>query len=315
MTEHETPECVICGEQARTYHLKGDSTYQGCPRCGEFEISRTLITILRKSYPKDHEARAKLSGWVRKCNMLGEAKVPIGEEKVNSYKFDEIKAIPIPGILERANRLLEFVVHRHRQIGESFNRNYPAFLAVTYSKDKSEVAYLFDFLREEGFIIYLEKGWARITPKGHMRYEELHARQVASTQGFVAMWFDDSMKDVYEKGFKDGIKNAGYKPIRIDQKEHSNKIDDEIIAEIRRSRFVVADFTGHRGGVYFEAGFALGFNIPVIWTCRKDCFDDLHFDIRQYNCIVWDKPEDLAERLKKRIQAEAVVGTGPEVSD
>ncbi len=35
-------------------------------------------------------------------------------------------------------------------------------------------------------------------------------------------------------------------------------------------RFMIADFTGHRGGVYFEAGFAHGLGIPVIWTCRED---------------------------------------------
>ena len=41
-----------------------------------------------------------------------------------------------------------------------------------------------------------------------------------------------------------------------------NKIDDEIVAEIRRSKFIIADFShgsdGARGGVYFEAGFAHG---------------------------------------------------------
>ena len=46
--------------------------------------------------------------------------------------------------------------------------------------------------------------------------------------------------------------------MRIDRHEHVNKIDDEIIAEIRRARFVVADFThgdtGGRGSVYYEAG-------------------------------------------------------------
>jgi len=49
----------------------------------------------------------------------------------------------------------------------------------------------------------------------------------------------------------------------------------------------------------------------VIWTCRQDHLGDLHFDIRQYNCIVWDKdnPEDLAKRLGDRIQA--IIGTGP----
>ena len=36
--------------------------------------------------------------------------------------------------------------------------------------------------------------------------------------------------------------------------EHINRIGDEIISQIRRSKFLIADFTGHRGGVYFEAG-------------------------------------------------------------
>jgi hypothetical protein len=33
------------------------------------------------------------------------------------------------------------------------------------------------------------------------------------------------------------IRDSGYEPMRIDRKEHINKIDDEIIAEIRRSCF------------------------------------------------------------------------------
>jgi len=88
-----------------------------------------------------------------------------------------------------------------------------------------------------------------------------------------------------------------------------NKICDEIIAEIRKSRFLIADFTGQRGGVYYESGYASGRDIPVIWTCRQDDIGSLHFDIRQYNCIDWSSPDDLAQMLKARI--EAVIGEGP----
>jgi nucleoside 2-deoxyribosyltransferase len=95
----------------------------------------------------------------------------------------------------------------------------------------------------------------------------------------------------------------------IVKKEHINKIDDEIIAEIRRSAFVVADCTGHRQNVYFEAGFAIGLGLRVIWTCRKDQIKDLHFDIRQYNCIDWKTPAELAKKLQFRI--EALFGQGP----
>ena len=101
--------------------------------------------------------------------------------------------------------------------------------------------------------------------------------------------------------------------MRIDRKADVNKIDDEIIAEIRRSRFLVADFThgedGARGGVYFEAGFAYGLGLPVIYSCRADMVEQLHFDTRQYYHIVWESPEELRDGLAQRI--EALIGAGP----
>lgn len=101
--------------------------------------------------------------------------------------------------------------------------------------------------------------------------------------------------------------DAGYEPLRIDQKEHVNKIDDEIVLEIRRSKFLIADFTcergNPRGGVYFEAGLAFGLGKPVIWTVRADLIDDVHFDTRQYNHITWSEPAGLRDALRKRIGA------------
>ena len=131
---------------------------------------------------------------------------------------------------------------------------------------------------------------------GYSRIEEQRTT-VDSSQAFVAMWFDERMNEAYDKGIKPGIEAAGYKPLKINQKEHTNKVDDEIIAEIRRSRFLVADFTqgrgGARGGVYFEAGFALGLGIPVIYTCRDNVKNKLSFDTRQYNHIFWKTPDEL----------------------
>ena len=95
----------------------------------------------------------------------------------------------------------------------------------------------------------------------------------------------------------------------MDKIEHINRIDDEIINQINTSRFLVADFTGHRGGVYFEAGYAMGIGLPIFWTCRKDEMSGLHFDIRQFNCIDWETAEELAQRLQSRV--ESVIGKGP----
>ena len=152
-----------------------------------------------------------------------------------------------------------------------------------------------------------------LTVKGYARLAELETTDTESSKGFVAMWFHASTNDAWEQGIKPGIEAAGYEPSRIDQKEYVNKIDDEIIAEIRRSRFVVADFTqgedGASGGVYYEAGFAHGLDIPVIFTCKKNALDKVHFDTRQYNHITWETPEELREKLAARISA--VIGDGP----
>jgi nucleoside 2-deoxyribosyltransferase len=127
------------------------------------------------------------------------------------------------------------------------------------------------------------------------------------------MWFDESMRSVYDDGIEPGIADSGYNPLRIDQKPDVDKIDDEIIAEIRRSKFLVADFThgdeGSRGGVYYEAGFAHGLGLPVIFLCHKDKISDLHFDTRQYHHIDWESPDELRKRLGDRILAS--IGEGP----
>ena len=114
---------------------------------------------------------------------------------------------------------------------------------------------------------------------------------------------------------KKAVENTGYRPRQIGEKKHLNKIDDEIIAEIRRSHFLIADYThgddGARGSVYYEAGFAQGLGIPVIRSCRSDKIDSIHFDTRQYYHIKWENPEQLRQELEDRIRA--LIGEGPEI--
>ena len=113
-----------------------------------------------------------------------------------------------------------------------------------------------------------------------------------------------------EQRFEPAIRGAGYRPVRIDKQEHIDRIDDRILAEIRRSLFVVVDLTLHRQNVYYEAGFAEGIGKKVIFTCHADTASDRHFDIRQFNCLDWKAPEELRRRLEDRLCA--VLGDGPE---
>jgi hypothetical protein len=145
----------------------------------------------------------------------------------------------------------------------------PAWLAITWSESIEEVEYLgIHYLGRQLQalqgqpqtldVLGLHLMDAHITPRGYELLEKLRGGNAESSIGFCAMWFDEDIKPLWLEAIEPAIRMAGYEPKRIDQHEHVNRIDDEIVAMIRRSRFVVADFTGQRGGVYFEAGYALG---------------------------------------------------------
>ena len=195
---------------------------------------------------------------------------------------------PLP-VHVRADRLLKLISlsTRSQQLGKfgHFQSHWPYGLAWSESTDQSDIGYLLNYLEKNGWIERDPFGpeigpyvrW-RVSVEGHTRVDD-HQREgdsSESSQSFVAMWFHESMTEVFETGVRPAIEEAGYEPLRIDQKEHINKIDDEIIAEIRRSRFLVADFTqdddGARGGVYYEAGFAQGYGLPgYLHVQRRFC--------------------------------------------
>lgn len=182
-----------------------------------------------------------------------------------------------------------------------------------YAFDSASMAYVITQLCQMGFIkdqgadpsssfrarLYSVEapGWEKISA-----LQRLHSASI-QRQAFVAMWFTPDTEQIFSDGIAPAVSALGYLPVRIDRKEHNNKICDEIIVEIKRSRFVVADFTGNRGGVYYEAGFAHGRGIPVIWTVRENDLANVHFDTRQYNHLVFSSPTDLREKLLNRISA------------
>lgn len=178
---------------------------------------------------------------------------------------------------------------------------------LVFTRDSQELMYILESIRERGLIELPPTTSGslqyRLTSEGWGTVGQLKDRQPSSDQAFVALWFTEELGPAWKLGFHPALESSGFAPMRIDLVQHNNRIDDVIIAEIRRSGLLVADFTGNRRGVYFEAGFALGLGIPVIWTCRETDIEEVHFDTRQYNHILWSNPEDLREKLRNRIAA------------
>lgn len=315
-----TPAIAECGGGA--YFRRVESPRAG----GKYEIFEDIAHAMRQ-----HEdgLKIRLTSWLIEQRRLGNPRPQINPDTISAAKQwrDE-------SAVRRADSILEYLADRSNTLGQEvalqtlpesttkvsvddFERTYLELLAHSGCMSSDELVFLLKHLRDRQFIEY-RAGLSgmltcALTVKGYTRLAELEQTSTMSSTGFVAMWFDSSMEKVWEHGLEPGIRNAGYDPVRIDRQEHLNKIDDEIIAEIRRSRFVVADFThgtqGARGGVYYEAGFAHGRGIPVIFTCREDQLCKVHFDTRQYKHLLWTEPADLRDKLANRIMA--TLGDGP----
>jgi hypothetical protein len=296
--------CEICGNQAEHIFDQPFPTWV-CPRCGVFDYDRS-VGWGRITSPAEI---VQLSGWVREQNAAGVVPVRITPETSR-----RVARMRIPGLRERASRVLIKLARDKSDawfIRDDAARD-PELQAISYSRDEQGVDLLIRILMEENSL-RLDGGKCAVTAKGLLAAEALVADQSGSAQGFVAMSFDPSLREAWTHGFDPGIRTAGFRPLRLDSEDYVGGIADEVMAQIRRSRFVVADYTGQRNSVYFEAGFALGLGLTVIPTCRADEVPNLHFDVRHLHTLPWNTPAELADDLNRRIRA--VIGVGPDASD
>lgn len=144
----------------------------------------------------------------------------------------------------------------------------------------------------------------RITFEGLNYYLKITTEGENSNKCFIAMSFKPETKEIRQV-IKEALEETDFDPILIDEQdiESGKTINDEIIANLKKCKFCVADFTFHSNGVYFESGFALGQGKKVIYTCRQDEFSNAHFDIRPLQHIIYNSPADLKEKLKTKIEA------------
>jgi hypothetical protein len=330
-------QCPICSFPCGTFRTSsGGGRFEvDCFRCGKYSISDEAIEFTRSNRFTESQV-ANLSGYIRQnpgllilqrnLDSLKNLQVPSVAERAANLLVALGKECPQPGsTIEISDGALGNALHHTSSVrsgkGEYSNGSFPdlavkasKWMGVASASSPEELAYLVnDFLKAAEFLTEKAHGSRAytITPSGWQRIDDLRHTQSKSTKAFIAMSFALELNEFFIRGVEPGVRAAGYEALRIDRTEHNNRIDDEIIAAIRQTKFLVADYTNNRGGVYYEAGFAQGLDHDVIWTVRKDHLDDVHFDTRQYNFIQWEANDlpGFAKALQHRI--EATIGKGP----
>ena len=111
------------------------------------------------------------------------------------------------------------------------------------------------FLRCDNLVALLRQLYKR-------KYDKVSIPPITKrNQIFVAMMFSEETRSTYEQVYKSVIQSLNYTAMRIDEKQFNGSIIGEITAEVTDSVALIADLTGNRGGVYYEAGIARGLQL------------------------------------------------------
>lgn len=217
---------------------------------------------------------------------------------------------------QKAEHLLQYLHSLQEYEGSRINLqaiNDQNSLALRlYFKNRNELVFYLFTLKSMGFVDGIDshshKGRSltgtHLTYKGLAKVIEIKESGSQSDRCFIAMSFSKDLNPTRD-ALKAAIKTASFQPILIDEIHYDSEvtINDALLAEIKKCKFLVADFTEHKHGVYFEAGFALGLKKPVIYVCHKDDFANTHFDLNHYPHIIYENLIELTEKLTAKIEA------------
>lgn len=291
--------CPVCQYPATEIRESdyGERLNVDCPRCGPFQITGTAAAMSEK-----RELTPLLSAWIREKSESRQRPPIISSENIDSVAT----SFPEYSVADKLTLLLAALGRRSKHPGYPVailpDRDY----SICWARNESELIFYITTLEERGLVTDsdgherpLDQRYLNlvVSSAGWHEIDALSRTSAHSNQAFVAMSFSSELQGLYGSAIAPAIQEAGYRAYRVDAEPHLDRIDVKIMAEIRQSRFLVADVTEQKKGVYFEAGYALGLGLPVIWSVRKDDLANVHFDTRQYNHIVWETSEELRDRL------------------
>jgi hypothetical protein len=292
--------CPVCSTSPTKVDQWGEYIRVQCERCGKFAVTDWVNDALAALF-QEVPARASLMSHTIRCMQCeGSRVIVIHREELPTY-FSR-KRLPTPQ--EQADDLILW-------IGDNQPDNatgaiikelaLDAWIGAPLPKVPGNAPGLRWLLTNmepipttpRNFIHAFEHGSVRfqLTLAGWGRYADLKQVRKESRIAFMAMKFSDTeLNGVVDRCFRPAAERAGFELRVLTDHQRAGLIDDQIRAALLTARFVVADLTHGSFGAYWEAGFADGRGLPVIYTCKRAQWDKTktHFDTNHMTTVIWD---------------------------
>jgi hypothetical protein len=307
-------KCPVCHRQLAT-RITGSGSSDwlrvDCKTCGLFQVPD--ITAQTYLETLSDVARPRLSYWLRQAERPSTPRtsVELGDDVVRAVMTRGL--FPMPR--QQADNAILLAGDLLRALDPNGLHSFTDPLetaAIIGASNAEGVRFIFDdLINRKLFRGVANTGGAQIglSLEGWDRYEQLRRSDQQSRLAFMAMPFIEPDLSVLLEIFQKAVADTGFDLERVIDNQGAGLIDDQIRVKIRRSRFLICELTGNNQGAYWEAGFAEGIGIPVIYTCEKSAFNSPlskpHFDTNHCATVIWDLSElgDAVTRLKAMIRA------------
>lgn len=281
-----------------------------CKRCGMYSINDLDIRICDFS---DVLKTSVISYWLR--NNKSESAIHLDKNIIENI----LKNNSLPQPKEQIDSLLLYLGDRAIKPSEKIEAEIAPITSIIGAVDENDVRYHLYHLWRNNLLFSVDslsdtvnygKCDVQLTHEGWDRYYELKSSNKDSKLAFMAMQFDNTLlQKIFSDFIIPAVQDTGFVIRKVDDVKRADLIDNKIRVEISKSKFVIADFSDENRGAYWEAGFASGKGIAVIYICEKEQFEKLgtHFDINHQSTIKWEKEPStwarFAENLKDTIRA------------
>ena len=307
--------CPFCG-QKHTGKPAGESCSFSC--LGFFSLDyfgcENYIKVAWQKPEERQQAWAKIA-FVAAHQSIFYERVPYTGFPLVNYE-QALKSIELPTPAQQADLLIDYVGRKTKFLGQRLDINTPphgrgfpelnAWIGGIFANGENSapaVYRIFEDLVNKKILVEHKTSnrtsfKLELTIDGWQRFEELRQVNKESKQTFMAMKFDEEQIKFIKEHLAPVVKETGFTlNLLTDIPSKENLIDNKLRVAIKQSRFLICDLTHCNAGAYWEAGYAEGLKLPVIYICEQSAFEDddktkrPHFDVNHQEIFRWDNSD------------------------